>query len=71
MQKVKELFVKYKLTSKEELMDLYLITPNTKDVYELRAIALDNALDPKEWARVLTSIAKRRGYRSNNRRDVL
>ncbi len=69
MQKVKELFVKYKLTSKEELMDLYLITPNTKDVYELRAIALDNALDPKEWARVLTSIAKRRGYRSNRKVD--
>ena len=69
MKKVKELFIKYKLVTEEELKNLYMIEDNTIDVWELRAIGLDQLLDRKDWARVLTSIAKRRGYKSNRKTD--
>lgn len=61
MKKIKELFIKYKLISKEELEDVYIINQNSKDVWELRVLALDEKIDRKEWVRVLTNIAKRRG----------
>ena len=55
MQKVKELFIKYELITREELESLYVIDNITEDVWELRALGLDEKLDRKEWARVLTS----------------
>lgn len=70
MQKVKELFVEYKLVSKEELETLYIIDENSIDVYELRSDGLDELLDRKEWVRVLTNIAKRRGYKSNRKTEA-
>lgn len=69
MKKVKELLIKYDLISKEELDSLYQINNETKDIWEIRANGLDNILDRKEWARVLTNIAKRRGYKSNRKID--
>lgn len=69
MQKIKELFIKYGLVSKEELENLYVIDNITEDVWELRALGLEEILDRKEWARVLTNIAKRRGYKSNRKID--
>lgn len=69
MKKIKELFIKYKLISKEELEDVYIINQNSKDVWELRVLALDEKIDRKEWVRVLTNIAKRRGYKSNRKTE--
>jgi len=69
MRKVKELFIKYNILSKAELDNLYIISNSDKDVYELRAEALNRVLNQKEWARVLTNIAKRRGYKSNRKID--
>ena len=69
MQKVKELLVKYNLVSEKELETLYIITETTPDVYELRAKGLDRLLSRQEFARVLTNIAKRRGYKSNRKID--
>jgi len=40
-----------------------------KDVWLLRAKALRRILEPKEFARVLIHIAKRRGYKSNRKVD--
>lgn len=71
MRKVKELLEKYKLVSCDELDTLYIVTQNTVDVWELRALGLDRELDRKEWARVLTNIAKRRGYKSNRKIDLV
>ena len=67
MNKIKELFVEYNLVSKNELENLYLLSTNDKDIWTLRAEGLDRRLDNKEWARVLTAIAKRRGFRSNRK----
>lgn len=69
MQKVKELLIKYNLVSEKELETLYVITETTPDVYELRAKGLDKLLSRQEFARVLTNIAKRRGYKSNRKID--
>lgn len=69
MRKVKETFIKYNLVSEKELENLYVINQDTKDVWELRTIALDQLLDRKDWARILANIAKRRGYKSNRKID--
>ena len=69
MKKVKELLVKYKLVTEKELEKLYIIKEDTTDVWKLRTIALDKLIDRKDWARVLTNIAKRRGYKSNRKTD--
>ena len=69
MKKVKELLVKYNLVTEEELIDLYVMTDEKKDVYELRFDALEEKIDRKDWGRVLTNIAKRRGYKSNRKTD--
>lgn len=69
MKKVKEIFVKYNLVSEKELDTLYIMTDKSLDVWELRVIGLDELLSAKDFARVLTSIAKRRGYKSNRKTD--
>ncbi len=69
MKKVKETFLKYGLVSKEELESLYVLTDSSIDVWKLRVLGLEQKLDRKDFARVLTSIAKRRGYKSNRKTD--
>ena len=39
--KIKELFIKYGLVSKDELENLYVIDNITEDVWELRALGLE------------------------------
>lgn len=70
MEKIKELFIKYKLVSREELNQLYELKSTDKSTWELRKIALDQKVLPREWARILTSIAKRRGYQSNRKTEI-
>lgn len=69
MKKVKEIIIKYNVVFQEELANLYNMSNTDKDVWQLRSEGLDKILDRKEWARVLTSIAKRRGYKSNRKTD--
>ena len=69
MKKIKELFVKYGIVTEKELQILYELNSSDKDVWELRNLGLKQLIDRKEWARVLTSIAKRRGYKSNRKTD--
>lgn len=75
MKGIKNLFIKYLSLSKN---DLYLSddTDTTiyskkgrTDVWELRDKALKEKLTASELARVLTHIAKRRGYKSNRKVD--
>ena len=69
MNKIKELFVKYGLITREETEKLYILTNEDIDTWQLRAEGLDRRLTSREWARVLTSIAKRRGYKSNRKTE--
>lgn len=45
-----------------ELPKAYETTKDTKSPYELRSLALEKKLEPKELARVILHIAKHRGY---------
>lgn len=67
MDKIKDLFIKYGLVSKNEIADLYRLRSDDIDTWTLRACGLDRKLNAREWARVLTTIAKRRGYKSNRK----
>lgn len=60
------LFQNTGLCNKEE-MELLFQTPAPKNVYELRVNALDRKLDKHEWIRVLYSILKHRGFKSNRK----
>ena len=50
------------LANDGELPKAYETTKDTKSPYELRTLALDQKLEPKELARVILHIAKHRGY---------
>ena len=67
MNKIKELFVEYGLIAENEQEQIYILSKEDKDIWTLRAEGLDRKLDNKEWARVLTAIAKRRGFKSNRK----
>lgn len=69
MKKVKQTLISHGLISQDELQNLYIVTEQEKDVWQLRAEGLERTLERKEWARVLTNIAKRRGYKSNRKID--
>lgn len=76
MQEIKELFIEYLGLDRESLFEIgdygsgtIFKEKNKSDVWELRDAALNRKLSPKEMARVLTHIAKRRGYHSNSKSD--
>ncbi|MDE7175640.1 MAG: type II CRISPR RNA-guided endonuclease Cas9 [Helicobacter sp.] len=54
-----------------ELPKAYETTKDTKSPYELRSLALEQKLEPKELARVILHIAKHRGYGNKHaKRDL-
>ncbi|HOV69650.1 MAG TPA: type II CRISPR RNA-guided endonuclease Cas9, partial [Clostridia bacterium] len=69
MRDIKKLFVKYRLVDREQLDSIYVMNKDSIDVWRLRAEALDRKLDTVELARVLTNIAKYRGYKSNSKSE--
>ncbi len=64
MHKAKSLFIKYNLISKEKLETLYISGTETESPWELRKKGLDEILSGAEFARALTHLCKRRGYKS-------
>ena len=71
IKSIKNLFVHYFGFSKEDLFSENNIfnTKNLNDVWQLRDKALKRKLTNIEFARVLTHISKRRGYKSNRKVD--
>lgn len=63
MQSIKNLFIAKKLISDLELEELYKKAGN-RDVWQLRVDALNRVLDRDEFLRVLTHLAKHRGFKS-------
>lgn len=64
MAELRQLFLQTGLLVDDDFDDLYVTTAETKDPFQLRCEGLDRALDNREWARVLTQLCKRRGYKS-------
>lgn len=64
MYQIKQLFINYGLVNPNEIDSLYETANYKKDVWELRKDALERSLTKEEFARALTHIAKRRGFKS-------
>lgn len=64
MRDVKQLFLDEGFFSQDTLEHLYDMKPGTPTPYALRVAGLERKLTAEEWARVLTQLCKRRGYKS-------
>jgi CRISPR-associated endonuclease Csn1 len=79
IDRVKRLFLKYGLLKEEELNSLYdkenlMPTPDYPfgfDVYKARYLALEKKIGNQDLARILICIAKRRGFKSNRKSDII
>ncbi len=68
MERIKKLFVSEGLITNKDLETVY-IRGDLKDPWRLRSEGLDRKLDELEWVRVLTQLAKRRGFKSNRKSE--
>lgn len=68
LERVKSLIVEAGVLTKQELETLF--EGRLPDIYALRVEALDRALLPAEFARVLIHLAQRRGFKSNRKTDA-
>ena len=75
-ERIKALFAKYGIISKERLEDIFFHSSFDKknygeNVYALRAKGLKEKLTSEEWARVLYNLAQNRGYKFNSASEVV
>lgn len=75
-ERIKALFAKYGIISKERLEDIFFNSSFDKknygeNVYALRAKGLTEKLNNEEWARVLYNLAQNRGYKFNSASEVV
>ncbi|MDO8915343.1 MAG: type II CRISPR RNA-guided endonuclease Cas9, partial [Coriobacteriia bacterium] len=64
MARLRELIVSSGMLTPEALEAAFVLDRSSKSPYELRVVGLDRRLASDEWARVLSQLCKRRGYRS-------
>lgn len=72
VERTKRLLERYDIISKKEIEEMYENSAHVKylfNVYELRVLGLDKKLTSKELARVLISLVKKRGYKSNSKAE--
>ena len=69
VERTKRLLERYNIITKKELEDLYENYRFQFNVYELRVMALDEKITNKDLARVLISMVKKRGYKSNSKSE--
>lgn len=65
IERIRHLIISQGLLTEDALAGLF--SGNLPDIYALRVKALDKAVTPEEFARVLIHIAQRRGFRSNRK----
>ena len=71
IKSIKRLIVENKLLSLKELTTLTHKQKKQIDVWQLRDKGLKRKLNNKEWARILLHIAKRRGYLSSRKSELM
>lgn len=69
LRRAKDLFVTHGLVAPEARDSAFVTAPAKPDPWELRAAGLDRELSGEEFARALFQIVKRRGFKSNRRKD--
>ncbi len=68
-ERIKNLIEAVGLMKKEDMSVLFENSGFAKDVYDLRAEALNRVLTADEWVRVLIHLSQRRGYQSNSKAE--
>lgn len=64
MQHLRDLIVSSGMLTEWDLADAFVPAPGEATPYELRVEGLSRRLSEREWARVLSQLCKRRGYKS-------
>ena len=64
MDAFREFLIKEQLLAPDEIADAFVPKAGDATPYQLRAEGLDRLLTNREWARVLSQLCKRRGYKS-------
>ncbi len=64
MARLRNMFTTSGMLTPEEFEDAFVVKSGDPTPYELRVAGLDRKLTEREWARVLTQMCKRRGYKS-------
>lgn len=67
LDRIKYLCGQNGLLHRDQLEQLYHEGKPLEDVYELRALGLDQLLNREQWTRVLVHLAQRRGFQSNRK----
>ena len=70
LQRLRQLFVREKLVTPEQLKTLFLTDKKKTDIWLLRYEALNRKLSAEELARVLYHIARKRGFKSNRKSEA-
>lgn len=72
VERTKRLLERYDIITKKEIEEMYANQSHVKhlyNVYELRVLGIEQKLTNKELARVLISLVKKRGYKSNSKAE--
>ena len=72
VERTKRLLERYDIITKKEVDEMYANKAHVKhlyNVYELRVLGIEQKLTNKELARVLISLVKKRGYKSNSKAE--
>lgn len=72
IERTKRLLERYDIITKKEIDEMYANQAHVKhlyNVYELRVLGIEQRLTNKELARVLISLVKKRGYKSNSKAE--
>lgn len=69
-EQIKELIVRNKIMSHEEIDHIYNSEKTLSDIYAIRAKALDRKLTKEEFVRLLIHLSQRRGFKSNRKVDA-
>lgn len=68
MERIRKLIIACDLLTPTQLEHLF--DGKLRDIYQLRADALDRLVSDEEFARILIHLAQRRGFRSNRKSDA-
>lgn len=69
VKRVRKMIIENNILSKEELDNLFE-NPNVCDVWKARIKGLDFKLTNEEWSKILINFCKRRGFKSNRKKEV-
>lgn len=69
IERTKRLLENYKIITKQEFENMFENSKFKFNLYEIRAMALDEKISNQDLARLLVNFVKRRGYKSNSKSE--